>query len=116
MPSPPHVSPLLQVPQLVMVRWTPQLSITERLSHSLLFMEQSVISEAGAQQVLLVHTSEPAQPPQETVREAPQRSVTVMEPQSAPAFMHSSVFVSGLHTQLLPEHCCVVALHVFAQD
>ena len=65
---------------------------------------------------LLVQVASVAQPPQETVREEPQRSVRVMEPQVAPAAAQSSAFVSGLHTQLLPEHCCVVALHVFAQD
>ena len=48
------------------------------------------------------------------VREAPQRSVTLMEPQAAPAAMHNSVSVSGLQAQLLPEHCSVVLSHVFA--
>ena len=49
------------------------------------------------------------------VREAPQRSVTLMEPQAAPAAMHNSVSVSGLQAQLLPEHCSVVASQVLAQ-
>ena len=49
------------------------------------------------------------------MRAEPQRSVRVTEPQVAPAAPHSSESVSGLHTQLFPEHCCVVALHVFGQ-
>ncbi len=58
----------------------------------------------------------PPQPPHETVREVPQRSVRVTDPQVAPAAEHSSASVSGLHTQELPEHIWVVVLHVFEQE
>ncbi len=81
-----------------------------------------MVPQVPLKQVGLGHThwldaqfSPVPQLPHETVRDEPQRSVRVMDPHSAPAAEHSSASVSGLHTQELPEHCCVVLLQVFGQ-
>ena len=94
----------------------PQVQVFER-PQALVTVPHSKLLHVGAGQIqlLLVQLSPVPQPPQETVREAPQRSVTVIVPQVALAAPHSSVSVSGLQTQLLPEHCWVVALQVLGQ-
>lgn len=65
---------------------------------------------------LLLQFSPVPQPPHETVREAPQRSVTVIEPHSALLAAQSCALVSGTHTQEFPEHICVPGVQVFRHE
>ena len=54
-------------------------------------------------QALLLHDSSVPQPPQDTVRVAPQLSAAVSDPQVAPSLAQNCASVSGLQTQVLFE-------------
>ncbi len=106
---PPHVSGLVHVPQLMLVRVTPQLSVPVKVPHSALFRLQKVGLVSGVQPQVLgtlgvppPHVSGLVQVPQLTlVRVTPQLSVPVNVPHSALFRLQKVVVVSGVQPQVL---------------